>query len=300
MRKRGKTRDLIEYLTARLGCALLTPWPPQVTARLSRDVAGPVLYALLGRARRHGRSSLDIAFNSDVSQAEKKLILAKMFRHLALNAAEFVFYSSANSRPAQLLTDEASRRVRDDINRNAAPVIFVTAHLGNWELFGLIGGGVSLHLNTVARPLDNPRLNEWINSRRELGPQKMCATRGAPSVLIRAIRRGEAAVLLADQNQKKHGVFVDFFGVQAATTRTPALLSMRTGAPVVAACLVRDGGSSIFRAHFAPPIYPVAHAPLESEIKRITQAFTGTLESWIRRYPDQWLWAHRRWRTRPC
>ncbi len=299
MTKRGKTRDLIEYLAARLGCVLLAAWPPEVTARLSRTVAGPVLYTVLRRARRHGRRSLDMAFRSDLGEAEKKRILLRMFQHLAQNAAEFVFYSSPTAPPPKLLTDDASRQVLDAINRNGAPVIFVTAHLGNWELFGLTGGGVSLRLNTVARPFDNARLNRWITSQRELGPQRMCPTRGAPAVLARAIGRGEAVVLLADQNQKKHGVFVTFFGLPAATTPTPALLSLRTGTPVVAACLVRNGDPLGFQAYFAPPIYPHSEEPLDTEIRRITQAFTATLENWIRQHPDQWLWSHRRWRTQP-
>lgn len=297
--KRGKTRDLIEYLAARLGCALLTPWPPEVSARLSRTVAGPVLYAVLRRARRHGRSSLDTAFRIDLGKEEKRRILQRMFRHLAQNATEFVSYSSSTATPPTFRMDDASRQVLDEINRTAVPVIFVTAHLGNWELFGLTGGGVSLPLNTVARPLDNARLNRWITSRRERGPQRMCPARGAPAVLTKAIRRGEAVVLLADQNQKKHGVFVSFFGRAAATTPTPALLSLRTGAPVVAACLVRDGGPLAFRAYFAPPIYPHPDGTLDVEIGRITQTFTETLENWIRQYPDQWLWSHRRWRTQP-
>lgn len=299
MTKRGKTRDLIEYVAARLGCALLTPWPPALAARVSRTVAGPVLHAVLGRARRRGRASLDIAFRSDLSEAEKTAMLARMFRHLAQNAAEFVSYSHGNGRAAKILMDQPSQRVLDNINRTRAPVIFVTAHLGNWELFGLTGGGVSLCLNTVARPLDNARLDRWVRSRRELGPQKMCTSRGAPSALLKAIGRGEAVVLLADQNQRRHGVFVDFFGLPAATTRTPAVLSLRTGTPVVAACLVRDGDPSVFRAHFAPPIYPDPEKPIQTEVRRITQAFTSTLETWIQRYPDQWLWCHRRWRTRP-
>jgi len=297
--KRGRTRDLIEYLAVRLGCTLLRPWPPRVTARLTRTVAGPILYTVLPRARRHARTNLDMAFNPDAGRAEKKRILLRMFQHLAQNAAEFVFYSSPHALPPTLVMDHASQQVLDAINGAGAPVIFVTAHLGNWELLGLTGGGVSLRLNTVARPLDNPRLDRWIASRRERGPQRMCATKGAPALLARAIGRGEAVVLLADQNQKKHGVFVTFFGLPAATTPTPALLSLRTGAPVVAACLVRDGGPWRFRAYFAPPITARSGQPRDVEIKRITQSFTTTLENWIRQYPDQWLWAHRRWRTQP-
>ncbi len=299
MTKRGKTRDLIEYVAARLGCALLTPWPPEVAAKFSRTVAGPILYTVLPRARRHGRANLDLAFGNALTEADKKRILQQMFGHLAQNASEFVFYSSLGTPALQSIADEASQQVLREINGAGTPVIFVTAHLGNWELLGLSGGGCSLRLNTVARPLDNARLNRWIASRRELGPQRMCPTKGAPAILVKAIGRGEAVVLLADQNQRKHGVFVDFFGVPAATTGTPALLSLRTGAPVVAACLVRDGGPLRFRACFAPPIYPQPGEPREDEVRRITQSFTRTLETWISQYPDQWLWAHRRWRTRP-
>jgi KDO2-lipid IV(A) lauroyltransferase len=297
--KRSKTRDLIEYAAARLGCALLTASSPALTAGLSRTVAGPILYAALRRARRHGRMSLDMAFGSDLGEAEKRRILLRMFQHLAQNAAEFAFYSSPTAPAPDVVTDASSRQVLDEINQAGAPVVFVTAHLGNWELLGLTGGGVSLSLNTVARPLDNARLNRWITSLRERGPQKTCLAKGAPAVLTKALARGEAVVLLADQNQKKHGVFVTFFGLPAATTPTPALLSLRTGAPVVAACLVRDGAPSRFQACFAPPIYPRSNSPLDAEIGRITQAFTWTLEEWIRQYPEQWLWSHRRWRTQP-
>ncbi|MFB3903481.1 MAG: lysophospholipid acyltransferase family protein [Acidobacteriota bacterium] len=299
MRKRGKTRNLIEYLAARLGCALLTRCSLQLASGVSRTVAGPVLYAVLRRARRRGRVSLDLAFRSSLNKKEKRQILLRMFQHLAQNAAEFVWYSTPASPPPSFVTDEASRRVVEEVNRTGTPVVFVTAHLGNWELLGLTGGGFSLRLNTVARPLDNARLNRWVNSRRELGPQRMCPTNGAPAVLAKALRRGEAAVLLADQNQRKHAVFVSFFGRPAATTPTPALLSLRTGAPVIAACLVRDSSPQVFRLCVAPPLYPRPDEPIDAEVRRITQAFTETLEQWIRRYPDQWLWPHRRWRTQP-
>jgi len=290
---------MLEYLAARAGYAFLAPWSPELAARLGRTVVGPVLYATLHCARRRGLANLDRAFGASLPQAAKRRLLKQMFGHLAQNAAAFFLYPRPAMPPAPFLMDDESRTVLEQINRTRTPVVFVTAHLGNWELFGLTGGGVSLRLNTVARPLDNAKLNRWVTSRRETGPQKMCAANGAPVVLSAALRKRQAVVLLVDQNQRKHGVFVDFFGLPAATTRTPALLSLRTGAPVIPACLVREAQPFQFRAYFAPPLFPRPDQPVEVEVQRITQAFTSTLENWIRRYPDQWLWCHRRWRTQP-
>jgi KDO2-lipid IV(A) lauroyltransferase len=295
--KRSQSRDMLEYLAARVAYAFLAPCPPKTAVRLSGALAGPLLYALLPRARRRGRANLDVVFGASLSDAEKERILRGMFGHLAQMALEFALYRQAPCSLPFSMDTESRDSLESALRRG--PVVFVTAHLGNWEVFGVSGGGMSLPLNTVARPMDNPRLDRWIRSRREAGPQKTYPTHGAPIILSKALGRGEPVVVVGDHNQRKHGVFVSFFGVPAATTRTPALLALRARAPVVAGCLVREGGPFRFRAYFAPPVYPEPDQPLEAEVARITQTFTATFESWIRRFPEQWLWSHRRWRTRP-
>ncbi|RPI26035.1 MAG: hypothetical protein EHM61_12810 [Acidobacteria bacterium] len=297
MKKRGWSRDMLEYLAARLACVILGVWPADPAVGFARAVAGPVLYTILREARRDGRKHLDLAFASTLGDSEKRLILRRMFSHLAQTSVEFFCWPP--TAPSQFRMDNESSAVLRRVRHARIPPIFVTAHLGSWEVFGLTGGGVSLPVKTAARRLDNPRLEAWIKARREAGSQRMCPTRGCVTVLSRALRRGQPVVLLADQNQGRHGIFVNFFGIPASTTPTPALLSLRTGAPVVACCLVREGAPFRFRAFFAPPIYPDARRPREAEVLRITQEYTLILENWIRRYPEQWLWPHRRWRTRP-
>ena len=176
-------------------------------------------------------------------------------------------------------------------------VILATGHLGNWEVAGAALALREVPLDVVVQRQRNPYVNRRIAAVRERIGFNLIDRRHAPRQALRALRDGRVVAFAADQNAGRAGVFVPFFGRLASTHRGPALMALRTGAPVVClACIRQPDG-----------IYEVTLTRLESDrsgdpeeaVIRLTAAFTAALELAIRRAPEQYFWLHRRWRTRP-
>jgi KDO2-lipid IV(A) lauroyltransferase len=179
------------------------------------------------------------------------------------------------------------------------PKIFVTGHLGSWEVAigaasrRVRGGAV------VIRRIDNPFLNAVVKRLRLRRGSEWIEKRGASSEALRRLRAGESVALLADENGGARGIFVDFFGRPASTHKTPALLSALTGAPIVAGAAIRRGDRFLFKLAVVEP-RPAARAPdPDGEIRRLTAEVAAIFERWVRDTPTQWRWIHWRWRSRP-
>jgi KDO2-lipid IV(A) lauroyltransferase len=180
---------------------------------------------------------------------------------------------------------------------NSKQAIVICAHFGNWEAAGqgvTISSGIPLL--SVMRPFDNPKIGEYINSRREGHTHEVVAKKGAVRPLLVALKKGYSIAMMADQNAgENEGIVVDFFGHPARTHSSPALLHLKTGVPILV--LMPRRVSDDFKFEFIISD-PIIHAPTENkekDIKEITQKFTSEIEKTIRLYPEQWLWAHRRW-----
>jgi KDO2-lipid IV(A) lauroyltransferase len=178
-------------------------------------------------------------------------------------------------------------------------VLFLTAHFGNWELSSFAHGVYGYPLNFIVRELDNPLIDALINRYRCLSGGRAIEKRDSAREVLRAFRRGEAVGILADQNMlASDGVFVDFFGRSACTTPGPARLAQRAGVPVVLGLVIWDAKIKKYRLRFDPVEWIKRDDP-EEEVLVNTANFTRLIEQYIRRYPEQWLWVHRRWKTRP-
>jgi len=175
--------------------------------------------------------------------------------------------------------------------------IIICAHFGNWEIAGqLIAMSSGLPLLGVFRPFDNPRIGNYINSRREGGKHEMTEKKGAIRKIISAMKKGWSVAFVADQHaNEKEGVTVNYFGHPASTHKAPAMLHLRTGIPLLV--LMPRRVSDDFRFEFILSA-PIVYSPSGDEVKdveAITQMFTSEIENVVRRYPEQWMWAHRRW-----
>ncbi len=178
--------------------------------------------------------------------------------------------------------------------------MFVTAHFGNWEVHGVFHGRRVGTMGVVARPLDNPQLDAILCAFRSRSGNQVIYKQRAVSQVLRLLRDGRGVALVVDQNvQPGDGVFVDFFGRKAAATTIAAALALKTGAALVPcrAELRPDGG---YRVIYDPPVEVRKQAEKEGEILRLTQELTRSIEGWVRAAPEQWLWLHRRWKTRPA
>jgi Kdo2-lipid IVA lauroyltransferase/acyltransferase len=177
--------------------------------------------------------------------------------------------------------------------------MLVTGHIGNWELHGLAHGWLFGPIGLIARPLDNPALDERLCALRVQGGNTVIYKRKALATVLRLLREGRGIAVLIDQNvQEKDGIFVEYFGQQAATTTVAAALALKTGCAVVPtrALLLPDGR---YRLVYDPPLQWQPTGDRQADIAAVTQELTRVIESWVRAAPEQWLWIHRRWKTQP-
>jgi KDO2-lipid IV(A) lauroyltransferase len=177
--------------------------------------------------------------------------------------------------------------------------LVLTAHLGNWEYLTAVQRLIGYPVAIVVRPLDSPTLDAPASAMRRKTGVELIDKRGALRPVLGALRRGGLVAVLLDQNAaRREGVFVPFFGRPASTSRSLALLALRTRTPIVPIFISREG---VGRHHVViePPVRPPSMNDVEQAIVELTARCTQIIEAAIRRTPEQWLWSHDRWRTRP-
>jgi KDO2-lipid IV(A) lauroyltransferase len=179
--------------------------------------------------------------------------------------------------------------------RRGHGVLFATAHFGNWELSGFAHALLTEPMHVVVRPLDNRAVDKLVEGRRQLSGNRLIQKQDAARGILRALAANEAVGILMDQNTSlAEGVFVDFFGVPACANVGFAKIAARSGAAVIPGFAVWEAQEARYVLRFFPPLEITGDAPQD------TQRLHALLEAVIRRNPDQWLWIHRRWKTRPA
>jgi KDO2-lipid IV(A) lauroyltransferase len=173
-------------------------------------------------------------------------------------------------------------------------VLFATAHLGNWELSAFAHGWMTAPMYVVIRPLDNPRIDALVERRRTLSGNRLIGKKEYARGILKALHDNEAVGILVDQNASlEEGMFVDFFGVPACAGTGFAKLAAHSGAAVIPGFALWMESERKYVLRFYPPVEITGDAADD------TRRLQGRLEAVIREYPDQWLWIHRRWKTRP-
>jgi len=242
--------------------------------------------------------NLKLAFPA-VPAEERRRLCRRSFQHLGVSAMELC---RALARPVETLLPEFSveglehlRAVMEAEGR----ALVVTAHLGNWELLGLAHVLSGYRLAVVARRLDSPALEELASRLRTKSGVELIEKRQALRPVLTALRRGRFVGILLDQNaSRREGVFVPFFGVPASTSKSIAVLSLRTQTPIVP-IFIRRTPSGGHRVVVKPPLRASGPNGGEEAVVELTMLCTQAIEHAIREAPEQWLWVHRRWRTRP-
>jgi len=186
--------------------------------------------------------------------------------------------------------------VVDDVRRLGKGMITVIGHLGNWELIGLAVCAAGHPLHSLARPIENPWVDRYLHRFRTQTGQRIISKYEALGEMIRVIRKNEILIVQVDQDARKHGIYVDFFGRPASTHRSPAILSLKYGTPIVVANIFRDG-DGIHHCELSDPILPDAFRGRPDPVRALTQAYTQKFEECVRAHPDQWFWLHDRWKT---
>jgi len=298
-RKKNAYLAYLEFTGVRLVMTLVRIAPWKLALGVAR-IIGYVIYMVDSRHRKIADDNLMAAYGDDLSASERDTIVRGAFRRFAELGVEAIhMYRYAESEAwREHVRFDVPPEVWD-IMRGPRGAIVVGAHFGNMDVtasgFSLAGvAGLA-----VVRPMDNPLLDKLLTDFRSRSGIELIPHHGVFHRMQEALEAGINVGLLVDQDAKRNAVFVPFFGRPAATTSSPAVLSLRTGCPIIILYGFREGDMPIFRVVTDGPIYPSPTGDLEADVYRITADMTSRIEKTIRRYPDQWLWMHRRWKTQP-
>lgn len=243
-------------------------------------------------------ANLDRAFDGRFSAKEKVGIARRSYVNLAKSIVEFASLGRLKREDyLRLVRFAGVEHLRGPLAQGHG-VVAVTGHFGSWELLGAGVAACDLPVDFLVGEQTNSLVNNVMNDlRRRAGIgiiERGVAARG----VFEALRKGHIVALLADQDARGAGVFVDFFGIPASTFQGPAQFAYRTGSPIVCCCTVRRDDET-HDVIFFPPLYPRKDADRKAEILRLTREHTKILEEYVSRYPENYFWAHRRWKTKP-
>ena len=285
----------VHYVFILVAVLVLQSLPYGIALGISRMLAVTAHAVRFRHDVMHG--NLLLALGDDVDESERRRIAGGVYRHWFRT---FVADTPHLLRTVRLdnwntFVDIAALERLRELHAEGRGVILVTGHLGNPEFGGWLGALVGLPIYSVANLQDNPRLNSLLERLRTSSGQRILYKQGALRKGREVLERGDIVAVLADLNDRREGIAVDFFGREASTMQGPAALSVRSGAPILPVAVVRDGRGPHYHVAYGDPIRPVPGASLGTEIHRITQAYTSALERFIRLWPEQWVWFHRRW-----
>jgi len=297
--KQVKLKQRLEYWCLRVLVAVMGMLPRPL-GRAAGAMLGWMVYVLLGRLRRVGQRNLAMAF-PEKSEEERTRILRGVYRSLGWQLAEFC-------RMRRYTAESAGKLIRYEGLENylaakakGKGVFVLTGHLGAWELSSFYHSLAGYPMSMVIRRLDNPLVDEFVNGIRSQHGNRVIHKDDFARGLLTAMQQGDTVGILMDTNMTPpQGVFVPFFGVPACTASGLARVALRSEAAVLPGFLVWEGSEKRYVLHFGKELELIRGSDSAENIVANTALFTATIESYVRRYPDQWLWVHRRWKTRPA
>ena len=295
---RGGIKGLTEYMLALALIKLFGAMPRRIAHRAGKTLAW-LGFHFARRQRRAGLHNLRMVF-PEMSIGDNERILRGCFQNMGRLLVEFTHFPELNkSNISQFVVHDGLENYLEGLRRGRG-VIFMTAHFGAWELSSFAHAVYGYPLKFIVRPIDNPRIEQLISNYRTASGNVPIQRRSAARDILKALRQNEAVGILFDQNTtRKEGVFAEFFGIPAATSPSIALFALRTNAAVVPGFLIWDKGLGKHRLRLDPPVELIDTGDLEHDVLENTNRFNKILEGYVRQYPDQWLWIHRRWKTRP-
>jgi KDO2-lipid IV(A) lauroyltransferase len=300
MAKHGKLRTYLEYAPVKLALMTLGYLPPRMAYAVGRSLS-KLAYLLAGDLRRTGEINLRLAFPEKTDE-ERAVLLRECFDSLG---RELGLFSQMASRSREELKQLIEPQGLENLEKARAErgdrLIYYTGHLGAWEMTSFGMSVLGYPFTFLVRRLDNPKIEQLVDDvRRKFGNRTIDKLSAARSML-KLLRSGDHALgLLPDLNTlDDEAIFVDFFGVPAATTFMIAKLAVRTNTPLIPffAPWCEEKGKYLLMVE--PPILPECTGDEEADVRRVTIEITRRVENRIRQFPGQWLWIHKRWKTRP-
>ena len=273
-------------------------WPSEkIAVALGRSL-GRALFYLAGARRRLALENVQLAYQEDLKPMQKREVVFRSFEYLGTNVVEF--FRMPTLEPKELLgrVDIEGQDHLDKALGNGQGVLLLSAHLGNWDYLSAAIAMNGYPLALITKVSRSEALNDvWMGHREKTGVT-MLMGRGTMKDSLKHLKRGGVVGFVLDQNaRRKEGVFVPFFGKQACTLSSLAILSRRTRAPVIPVHTFRSGG--VHKIIIGEPILIDRIEDQELDILERTTAYTRWTEKVIREHPEQWTWLHNRWKTRP-
>ena len=291
-------RKRLEFLVVWIVVKLLG-LPPRGVARAIGALVGRVALLCTPRLRRAGHLNLQLAFPQK-TEAEREQILRKLYRNLGWLLAEFCQMPRYTPEMTQSFIRYEGLEHYLAARERGKGVLVLTGHLGAWELSSFYHSLMGYPMSIVIRRLDNALVDDLVNHIRCLHGNQVLHKDDFARGLLAAMRRGETVGILMDTNMTPpQGAFVDFFGHLACTGSGMARVAIKTGAQVLPGFLLWEEATQQYVLRFGAPLTLPISDDVEADTLAHTALFTKVIEDYIRKYPDQWLWVHRRWKTRP-
>jgi len=290
--------EWLQYAVAWTFVKMLGALPRTVGRSLGAAGAQALLF-LRPKLRKTAELNLRLAF-PDWSEAQRRAVMKGMTRNLGWMAAEFARfprYTAANIESVVILDGHENFLAGQGRGKG---VIYLTGHIGAWELSSFAHALYGFPLHYMARPLDNGPLDTLVNKYRGLSGNKPILKNESARQVLRVLKEAGTIGILADQNtMPEEGVWVDFFGTSACTTTGIARVALHTGAAVVPGYAYWDENLRKYRLRFEPPVELVRSGDAEDDVLENTRRFAKVIEDIIRKHPEQWIWIHARWKNRP-
>ncbi len=302
MAKKSKNLINIEYAAARVAFGVFGILPRAAAVRVCTWIM-LALPVILPGLRQTGLRNLEIAF-PEKTLAERRRILRGTFENLGRVLGELSqFHKYTAEKLAELIDfelDEESKKLYAENKRSGRGILITTGHLGNWEMLVLGFAALYEPMSYLARPLDNPKIDNMLNAlRTKFGNNPINKTHAA-MLAIKILKEGGLLGILSDVNaHPKEGVFVPFFGVPACTPSGAAMIAMRSNSYIYPTFCVWDKAAKKYKIVHGSLLEPANTGDRKQDIIETTALFTLEIEKIIRLYPDQWMWIHKRWKTRP-
>lgn len=286
------------YLSARLAAMAITCFPVEQDLKIAATL-GRWLYSLDARHRERTLFHLNLAFDR-WTQPQYEHVAKASFEHLLKLVVEAIYTPRlihSDSWPYRVKTVNLAPAI--DLMNGNKPVLMVTGHVGNWEVLGTMLASLGYSMTGLARPLNHKKVNDWLLGIRQAKGIRVLTKWDASSAMQQILSQGGALAFVADQNAGDRGMFVPFFGHLASSYKSIGLLAMSYNCPIICGYAHRLDPEFRFELGTTDIIYPQDWANQRDPLYYITARFNRAIEAMVRMRPDQYLWMHRRWKSRP-
>jgi Kdo2-lipid IVA lauroyltransferase/acyltransferase len=296
---RNDLLDRLTYLALRLVAMALHCFAVDTNLQTAKLIGG-IMYTVDRKHRERALGNLRRSF-PDMPQGKLEALARRSVQQLVMLAVEVLFTTrlirlDSYARYCELENFQESLAL---LLQPGKGLIMLTGHYGNWEILGYVLATLGFETTAIARPLDNPYVNRWLLGVREKQGQRILDKKGAVNEVTDLLEAGKAVGFIADQNAGAKGMFVEFFGRLASTYKSIGLLAMRYEVPVVIGYARRVDDRFHFKLGAQDIIYPEDWKSQDDPLRYLTQRYTKAIEDIVRTDPGQYLWVHRRWKTRP-